>query len=86
MPSTDYMELSYPIHFLKSSCSVILEYRHKQVNILRDAMLFIHYPLQIKQHIYSKGILRVPVVTKCIVKEYRKVLFLKSYDFTFSIF
>ena len=70
MPSTKYVGLSYPTHFLKSRGSVI---RNKFLGLnkstfLLDEMLFIHCSLQIKQNIYSIGLYRVPVVTQFIVK------------------
>ena len=53
MPSTKYMGLSYPTHFLKSRDSVI---RNNFQHFLRDEMLFIHYSIQIKQIIVYRHI------------------------------
>ena len=67
MPSKKCEGLSYPTHFLQSRGSVIknnfLEYRTTQATLLRDEMIFMHFPLQIKQKTYSIGIFRAPVVT-----------------------
>ena len=63
MPSTKCEGLSYPTHFLKSRGSVIrnhfLEYRTKQATLFarRDEMILTHRSLQIKQNIYSIGML-----------------------------
>ena len=72
MQSTNCEGLSYHTHFCKSRVSVIrnnfLEYRTKQATLLCDEMIFMHCSLQIKQNIYSIGIVRAPVVTRFIVK------------------
>ena len=57
MPSTKYVGLSYPTHFLKSRGSVIrnnfLNTEQIKPYILRDEMIIIHCWLKIKQNIYS---------------------------------
>ena len=56
-------------------------------HFLRDEMIFTHCLLQIKQNIYSIGIVHAPVVTQFIVKVKRifeKVPFFKVYHFSFS--
>ena len=69
MPSTKCEGLSYPTHFLKSRGSVIGNNTElNKPHFLRDEMLFMHGSLQIKQNIYSIGILRAPVRTHFIVK------------------
>ena len=77
MPSTKCEGLSYPSHFLKSRGCVIrnnfLEYRTKQATLFVRRMIFMHCLLQIKQNIYSIGIIRAPVVTQFILKVYGKI-------------
>ena len=72
MPSTKCEGLSYPIHFLKSRGSVIgiifLNTELNKPHVLPDEMIFMHFSLQIKQNIHSKGIFRASVVTQIIVK------------------
>ena len=76
MPSTICEGLSYPTHFLKSRDSVIrnnfLEYRTKQVNILRVEMFLYVIRYNLKQNIYSIGIFWAPVVTQFILKVLKK--------------
>ena len=78
MPSTKYVGLSYPTHFLKSRGSVIrnnfLEYRTIKPHILRDKMICMHCWLKIKQNIYSIDFYQGPVVTKLMVKVKRKIV------------
>ena len=44
-----------------------------KLHFLRDEMILIHCSLQIKQNIYSIGILRAPIGTQFIVKVLRKI-------------
>ena len=64
---------SYPIHFLKSRGSAIKNnFLNTELNkstfLHHEMFFFIHYSLQIKQNIYSIGIVCAPVVTQFIVK------------------
>ena len=74
MASTKYEGFCYPTHFFKSSGSVIrnnfLIHKTNQATLvfLLEKMILVHCSLQIKQNIYSIGLLRAPVVTQFIVK------------------
>ena len=46
----------------------LLNTEQNKSTYLSDEMFFIHYLLQIKQNVYSIGIIRVPVATLFIVK------------------
>ena len=79
MSSTKCEGLSYPTHFLKSRGSVIrnnfLEYRTKQATLYaRRNDVYALFATKKKQKIYSIGIFRATVVTKCIksIKKNRK--------------
>ena len=78
MPSTKYVGLSYPTHFLKSRGSVIrnnfLEYRtNKATHFARRNDLYALLA-KIKQNIYSIDFYQGPVVTKLMVKVKRKIV------------
>ena len=71
MPSTKWEGLSYPPTSRKVGVVLLgiifLSTELNKPQFLRDEMIFIHCPLQIKQNIYPIGIFRAPVVAQFIV-------------------
>ena len=59
IPSTKFEGLSYPTHMLKSMLLgiILLNTELYKPDFLHDEMGFMHCSLQIKQNIYSIGIL-----------------------------
>ena len=73
MPSTKYVGLCYPTHFLKSRCSVIrnnfLEFRtNKATHFERRNDCYALLAMNKANHIYSIAFLLAPVVTQFMVK------------------
>ena len=72
MSSTKCEGLSYPPTSLKVGVVLLgiifLNTELNKPHFLCDEMIFMHCSLQIKQNIYSIGIIRAPVVTQLTVK------------------